>query len=62
MKVKEYYHEVQAHVALLRSAGLHRDPGIFGTRCSIFEAEMRRRLWATTMEIELQVSIDKGVL
>lgn len=60
MKVKEYYQEVQAHVALMRSAGMHRDPSIFGTRCSVFEGEMRRRLWATTMELEIQASIDKG--
>jgi hypothetical protein len=62
LKVKEYYQEVQAHVALMRSAGMHRDPSIFGTRCSAFEGEMRRRLWATTVELELQASIDKGML
>lgn len=59
-KVKEYYQEVQFHVALMRSSGMHRDPSIFGTRCSIIEGEMRRRLWATTMELELQASLDKG--
>jgi hypothetical protein len=61
MKVKEYYQEVQAHVALMRSAGMHRDPKIFGTRCSVFEGELRRRLWATTMELELQASVDRGM-
>lgn len=60
-KTKEYYQEVQTHVALMRSWGYHRDPSIFGDRCSIHEGEMRRRLWATTMELELQASIDKGV-
>jgi hypothetical protein len=59
-KVKEYYQEVQTHVAIMRSGGMHRDPSIFGTRCSAFEGEMRRRLWATTMDMELQASIDKG--
>ncbi|KAH7386989.1 hypothetical protein DE146DRAFT_748074 [Phaeosphaeria sp. MPI-PUGE-AT-0046c] len=59
-KVKEYYQEVQFHVALMRSSGMHRDPSIFGTRCSIVEGEMRRRLWATTMELELQASLDRG--
>jgi hypothetical protein len=62
MKVKEYYQEVQAHVALMRSAGMHRDPSIFDSRCSVFERELRRRLWATTMELELQASVDKGNL
>lgn len=59
-KVKEYYQETQAHMAFMRSSGLHRDPSIIGTRCSVFEGEMRRRLWATSMELELQASIDKG--
>jgi hypothetical protein len=62
LKVKEYYQEVQAHVALMRSAGMHRDPSIFGTRGSVFEGEMRRRLWATAIELELQASIDKGII
>ncbi|KAF2680180.1 hypothetical protein K458DRAFT_445398 [Lentithecium fluviatile CBS 122367] len=59
-KTKEYYQEVQQHMALMRSFGMHRDPGILGARCSVFEGEMRRRLWATSMELELQASIDKG--
>jgi hypothetical protein len=61
LKVKEYYQEVQVHVAIMRSAGMHRDPSTFGTRCTLFEGEMRRRLWATTMELEVQASIDRGM-
>jgi hypothetical protein len=60
LKAKEYYQEVQAHIALLRSVGMHRDPSIFGTRVSAFEGELRRRLWATAIELESQASIDKG--
>lgn len=60
LKTKEYYQEVQKQMAFMVSSGLHRDPGILGSRCSAFEAEMRRRLWATIMELELQASIDKG--
>ncbi len=52
--------EVQKHIAFLRSSGFHRDPRVFGDRCSVFEGEMRRRIWATSMELELQASIDKG--
>lgn len=62
LKVKEYYQEVQAHLALMRSCGMHRDPSVFGSRCNTFEAEMRRRLWATTMELELQAAVEKGTL
>lgn len=61
-KAKQYYQEVQAHIAFMRSSGLHRDPSIFGSRCSTYDGEMRRRLWATSMELELQASIDKGAV
>ena len=60
MKSKEYYQEVQAHMAFMVSSGMHRDPRMLANRCGMFEAEMRRRLWATSMELELQASIDKG--
>lgn len=60
LKTKQYYEEVQHLVAFLRSIGMHRDPKMWGDRCSVFEGEMRRRLWATAMELELQASIDKG--
>ncbi|KAF2012783.1 hypothetical protein BU24DRAFT_465141 [Aaosphaeria arxii CBS 175.79] len=60
LKTKEIYQEVQAHMAYMRAIGLHRDPVILGKRCSVFEGEMRRRLWATSLEMELQASIDRG--
>ncbi|KAK5652894.1 hypothetical protein OQA88_9560 [Cercophora sp. LCS_1] len=47
---------------LLRTAmhlGLHRDPNHF-TKISILQAELRRRLWATILEITLQSSLDSG--
>ncbi|KAF2738855.1 hypothetical protein EJ04DRAFT_28081 [Polyplosphaeria fusca] len=49
--------------ALLRKAmhlGLHRDPSNF-PKISSFTAEMRRRLWATTLEITVQTSLDMGM-
>ncbi|KAI1814400.1 hypothetical protein GGS20DRAFT_548898 [Poronia punctata] len=48
--------------SLLRSAlymGLHRDPGRL-PKMSRLEAEMRRRLWNTILEIELKSSMDAG--
>lgn len=48
--------------SLLREAmniGLHRDPDGM-SKMTTLQAEMRRRLWATTMEIVLQSSIDSG--
>lgn len=64
LKTKEFYQETQAHMAYMRTIGMHRDPSILQsklrTRCSAFEGEMRRRLWATSLELELQASIDRG--
>lgn len=48
--------------SLIRTAmylGLHRDPDNL-PRTSPFGAEMRRRLWATVLEIVLQASLDSG--
>ncbi|EXJ92106.1 hypothetical protein A1O3_00656 [Capronia epimyces CBS 606.96] len=48
--------------ALLRTAvymGLHRDPAHLPKR-STLEAEMRRRLWNTILEITLQASLTSG--
>ncbi|KAK0746885.1 hypothetical protein B0T18DRAFT_429767 [Schizothecium vesticola] len=48
--------------SLLREAmhiGLHRDPDGMPNMTTL-HSEMRRRLWATTMEIILQSSIDSG--
>ena len=49
--------------SLLRSAmhlGLHRDPAHFG-KISVYHCEMRRRLWATVLEITAQSSLDMGM-
>ncbi|KAJ4362006.1 hypothetical protein N0V83_010947 [Neocucurbitaria cava] len=48
---------------LLRTAmhlGLHRDPSDF-SKISIYHGEMRRRLWATVLEITAQSSLDMGM-
>lgn len=49
--------------ALMRQAihqGLHRDPKNFPT-LSIFDGEMRRRIWGTIIEINIQFSIDAAM-
>jgi hypothetical protein len=49
--------------ALIRSAmvmGLHMDPtGVTGV--SLYQVEMRRRLWATILEMDLQASMTAGM-
>ena len=49
--------------SLMRSAmtmGLHRSPSYFG-KMTPFWAEMRRRLWATILEFDLESSLDGGM-
>lgn len=49
--------------SVLRTAmylGLHRDPSYFG-KINTFHAEMRRRLWATVLELTCQSSLDMGM-
>lgn len=47
---------------LAMSSGLHRNPDLLPPgRTTEYEKEMRRRLWATVMELELQSSIDAGL-
>ena len=43
------------------SAGFHRDPSLLGPKACVFDQEMRRRLWATMIELDLQASIDRGM-
>ncbi|MCJ1302983.1 hypothetical protein MMC08_005788 [Hypocenomyce scalaris] len=49
--------------SLLRTAfnmGLHRDPKYF-PKMSTFYSELRRRLWATILEMAIQSSLDSGM-
>ncbi|KAM0189347.1 hypothetical protein ACHAPI_010113 [Fusarium lateritium] len=47
------------HIAV--QLGLHREPRARSPNMSAKEAEIRRRLWATMLELSLQVAIDKGL-
>ncbi|KAK6366183.1 hypothetical protein LTS17_010689 [Exophiala oligosperma] len=49
---------------LLRHAmalGLHREPTFLSKKISPFDQEMRRRLWFTILELEIQASLDRGM-
>ncbi|GLB08974.1 hypothetical protein AtubIFM57258_004883 [Aspergillus tubingensis] len=41
-------------------AGYHRDPTRY-SRISVFNMEMRRRIWTTILELDLQVSLERGM-
>jgi hypothetical protein len=47
---------------LALASGMHRDPSLLSTgKISAFEKEMKKRLWITIMELELQSSIESGL-
>ncbi|KAF1943391.1 C6 zinc finger domain-containing protein [Clathrospora elynae] len=47
---------------LALASGMHRDPSLLASgRISEFEKEMKRRLWVTIMEFELQSSAESGL-
>lgn len=44
------------------ASGLHRDPSSLGYEAtSVYDEEMKKRLWVTIMELELQSSVDNGL-
>lgn len=61
VKKKRIWTEAGTLLREAMSAGFHRDPSVLGEKVSFFDQEMRRRLWATIIEMELQISIDRGM-
>ncbi|KKZ65447.1 hypothetical protein EMCG_08720 [[Emmonsia] crescens] len=47
-------------VKLAMSAGCHRELPL-DAKMSVFNREMRRRIWATVLELDLQASLDRGM-
>lgn len=47
---------------LALASGMHRDPSLLASgKISAFEKEMKKRLWVTIMELELQSSLESGL-
>ena len=61
MKVKQDWTSAGELLRFAAAAGLHREPSFLGEKISLFDQEMRRRLWATMVEWELQSSVDRGM-
>lgn len=61
IKKKRIWTEAGTLLRQAMAAGFHRDPAILGEKVSRFDQEMRRRLWSTITELELQASIDRGM-
>lgn len=43
------------------SVGLHREPSHMGGKIDVYNQEMRRRIWATVQEFDMQASFDHGL-
>ncbi|KAK8159887.1 hypothetical protein BC567DRAFT_266143 [Phyllosticta citribraziliensis] len=61
IKWKEIWPVSRNLVTFALSTGLHRDPGWLVKETTVYDQEMRRRLWATIVELELQCSIYRGM-
>ncbi|KAK0650412.1 Transcription factor lepE [Lasiodiplodia hormozganensis] len=61
IKWKEIWGHSRDLITFGLSTGLHRDPSWLVKETTIFDQEMRRRLWWTMLEMELQCSIYRGM-
>ncbi|KAK8159870.1 hypothetical protein IWX90DRAFT_313733 [Phyllosticta citrichinensis] len=61
IKWKEIWPVSRNLVTFALSTGLHRDPGWLVKETTVYDQEMRCRLWATIVELELQCSIYRGM-
>ncbi|EXJ91218.1 hypothetical protein A1O1_04328 [Capronia coronata CBS 617.96] len=61
VKVKREWTVAGHLLRLAMSNGLHREPSYLSTSISVFDQEMRRRLWFTILELEVQASLDRGM-
>ncbi|KAJ4987815.1 transcriptional regulatory protein [Stagonosporopsis vannaccii] len=62
VKLKQDWLTAGDVMRLALSSGMHRDPSLLATgRISEYEKEMKKRLWYTIAELEIQSSIDSGL-
>ncbi|KAB8343245.1 hypothetical protein FH972_022834 [Carpinus fangiana] len=61
IKLKRHYVLAQTLFSTGLSAGFHREPSDLGARISPFDREMRRRIWATMVELELAAAVARGL-
>lgn len=61
VKIKREWTVAGHLLRLAMASGLHREPTFLSKSISVFDQEMRRRLWYTILEIEMQASLDRGM-
>lgn len=61
-KFKRAWTDAGTFVRFCMSAGLHRNPELIRKQTSALNKELRRRIWAAAIEIDLQTSLDRGMV
>ena len=61
MKKKRFWKASGALTQDAVSVGLHREPSHIHDSVSVYNQEMRRRIWATIQEFDMQASFDHGL-
>lgn len=61
-KAKRQWTEANKFLNFCMSAGLHRNPDFLRKPTPAFDKEMRRRMWATACEFELQMAFERGMV
>lgn len=61
-KFKRTWTEAGTLLRFCMSAGLHRNPNLLQKQTTALDKELRRRIWATAVDFELQASFDRGMV
>ena len=61
IKKKRFWTNSGALIQDAIAVGLHREPSHMGGKIDVFNQEMRRRIWATVQEFNMQASFDHGL-
>lgn len=61
-KYKRTWTETGNLMRFCMSAGLHRNPELLRKPTSTLDKELRKRIWATVVDLELQTSFDRGMI
>ncbi|QIW99436.1 hypothetical protein AMS68_004954 [Peltaster fructicola] len=61
-RIKRAWTDAGSVLRFCMSAGLHRNPDLLQKETSALDKELRRRIWATAVDFELQASFDRGMV
>ncbi|KAF2773508.1 hypothetical protein EJ03DRAFT_245908, partial [Teratosphaeria nubilosa] len=61
-KYKRSWTDAGTLLRFCMAAGLHRNPDLLRKKTSALDKELRRRIWQAVVELELQLSFDRGMV